>query len=131
MIATDPIANMLVALKNAGMVKKEHTLVPASKLKFAIAELLLKHGYLSNIQKKGKKAQKFMELTLAYAEGEPRITEVKRVSKPSRRVYKGAKEIVSVRQGYGIAVYSTPQGLMTDREARKAKVGGELLFTLW
>ncbi len=131
MISTDPISDMLIQLKNAGMAKKETALVPASKLKLALAELLVKHGYVTSVTKKGKTAKKYLELVIAYTDQAPRITDVKRISKPSRRVYKGVKEIISVRQGQGLAVYSTPAGLLTDREAKKAKVGGELLFTLW
>jgi len=122
---------MIIALKNAGMVNKPSTTLPSSKLRLAIAELLVRQGYLDGITKKGKGVKRFMELSLAYKNGKPRIVDVRRVSKPSRRIYKGVRDILSIRQGHGLAVYSTPAGLLTGSEARKANVGGELLFTLW
>lgn len=131
MKATDPISNMLVGLKNASMVGKLSTIVPASKMKLSIAELLQKQGYVAEIIKRGKKSKKFIELTLPTKDNEIRRIDFKRMSKPSRRVYKGFKEVLPVRQGSGIGVYSTPKGIITDKEMKKEKVGGEYLFMMW
>ena len=132
MVITDPISDMLVRVKNAFRVRKANTLVPYSKLKLSIAELLLREGYFKSIEKKGKKTRKFLEIELNYGENKmPKINEIARVSKPACRVYLGYKDIKRVRQGFGLSVVSTPKGLMTDREARKAKLGGEVLFKIW
>jgi small subunit ribosomal protein S8 len=105
--------------------------VPLSNFKWEIASKLKQAGYIKAISKKGKKAKKFIEVELAYQGKEPKLTEVKRVSKPSRRLYHNYKQIQSVRQGVGVAIYSTPQGVLTDKEARAAKVGGEILFKVF
>src|SRR3989344_973452 len=130
-MVSDPVGDLIMRLNNAQQAGLLVTTIPYSNHKWEIAEALKKAGWLKNISKKGKKLKKFIEAELLYADGQPKIQAVKRVSKPSRRVYQGAKEIKSVRQGYGIAVYSTPAGIMLDRAAREAKVGGELLFTLY
>ncbi|MEK7180542.1 MAG: 30S ribosomal protein S8 [Patescibacteria group bacterium] len=128
----DQIADMITRLKNAGDAGKASVVFPYSKLKFAIAEILHKSGYLKSYAKKGKKVAKSIEVELVY-EGEdaPKIQGVKRISKFSRRTYMGAKDLTPVRQGYGIAILSTPQGVVTDKEAKKLNVGGELLFEIW
>lgn len=132
MVITDPIADMLARLKNGVLAKKAKVLVPQSKVKQEIAEILLKAGYLKSIDKKGKKIKKFLELELAYDENKAsKINDTTRVSRPSRRVYVGSKEIPKIRQGYGMSIISTNKGLMTDREARKAKLGGEILFQIF
>ena len=126
----DPIANMLVAIKNAGLVKKTSVTLPSSKMKLAILELLKKEGYVKAINvTDGVKPT--VEIILAYVDKSPRITDVKRVSKPSKRVYTGVKDIAPVKYGHGICVISTPKGIMTDKEARKEMVGGETLFKIW
>lgn len=130
-MVTDPISNLIISLKNAQLAGRPLVTVPFSNFKLAIAELLKQEGYLKSITKKGKKVKKFLELELASGEGAKRINEVKRMSKPSRRMYHGAAEVKSVRQGYGIAVYSTPKGVLTDKAAREAKVGGEILFNIY
>lgn len=130
-MTTDPIANMLVSIKNAAMVKKPSVVIPYSNLKFAIAEVLTKEGYLTTIEKRGKKVKKFIQCDIAYENGIAKFATVKRVSKPSRRVYKKVSELRPIRQGQGIAVLTTPKGVMTEKEAKAAQVGGELLFTLW
>jgi small subunit ribosomal protein S8 len=128
----DPISNMLIQIKNAAMVGKPAVAVPFSNLKFAVAQTLQKEGYLKAVAKKGKKIKKVLACDLAYGEnGRAKVTEVARISKPSRRVYIGAKEIRPVRQGKGAMVLSTPKGIMTDREAKLANVGGEVLFKIW
>jgi small subunit ribosomal protein S8 len=130
-MVTDPISDMLIQLKNAALVGKPSVLVPASNLKMEIAKVLLKQGFLSNVTKRGKKNRKFLACDLAYNGPVAKLTDVKRISKPSRRVYTGAAEIKSVRQGQGVMILSTPKGLLTDSEAKAAKVGGEILFTMW
>jgi small subunit ribosomal protein S8 len=132
-MVTDPISNMLVALKNGAKVGKETVVVPCSNLKFEIASLLEREGYVKNVSKRGKKVKKFIACDIVYgADGKTaKLTDVKRISKPSCRVYRKADEIRSVRNGFGMAVISTPSGLLTDREARTKKVGGELMFQIW
>lgn len=128
----DPIANMLVMLKNAGAVKKPTVLVPYSNVKLAILNVLAKEGFILSATKKGKKVKKYIHCDLAYfGDGRSKITNVKRMSKPSRRVYVKVDDLKPIRQGLGLAILSTPQGVMTGNEAKKLRVGGELLFTLW
>ncbi|MBI2023112.1 30S ribosomal protein S8 [Candidatus Giovannonibacteria bacterium] len=128
---TDPIADMLIRLRNAQAVKKETVSIPYSNLKWDIAKILEESRYVGVLAKKGKKSKKFIEIKLNYTDGAPRISGAKRVSKPSKRVYKGYREIFPVKNKYGTGVYSTPSGLLTDEAARKNKVGGELLFEIW
>lgn len=128
---TDPISDMLIRIKNAQMAKKTAVSFPYSKIKFEISKTLEKAGYLIGAQKRSKKNLKLLEVGLIYENGEPKISGLKRISKPSRRIYRALKEIFRVKNGVGIAIYSTPKGLLTDQEARKQKVGGELLFEIW
>lgn len=128
---TDPIADMIIRIKNAGDSRKETVSIPYSNLKFEICSVLAKHGLVGPVAKKGKKVTKTLEVTLKYENDMPYIQGVKRVSKPSKRVYRKASEIKPVKSGYGNLILSTPQGLLTDIEARKAKVGGEALFQIW
>lgn len=128
---TDPIADMLIRIKNAQMAEHETVLVPFSKLKFEIAKILKRDGWISDFSKKGKKVKKFLEINLRYINGEPKVNDVKRISKPGRRVYIKASEIKSVRQGFGQALISTPQGILNEKEARAKKVGGEVLCEVW
>lgn len=130
-MTTDPIADMIITIKNGAMVKKPSVTVPYSNLKMAIAELLVKEGFLTAATKRGKKVKKFIQCDVAYSGGKAKVTEVKRVSKPSCRIYKRVIDLRPIRQGQGIAVLTTPAGVMTEKEAKAAKVGGELLFTLW
>jgi small subunit ribosomal protein S8 len=127
----DSISNMIIMLKNASLANKESVSVPASKLKNAIAECLKKEGYVGDISKKVKKGQPLLEIKLIYTDKKARITEVERVSKQSRRVYFGMKDIHTVRSGSGLLVLSTPKGIMSGKEARKEQVGGEALFRIW
>lgn len=128
---TDPIADMIIRIKNAGDSRKETVSIPYSNLKFEICSVLSKHGMVGAVAKKGKKVTKSLEVTLKYENDMPYIQGVKRVSKPSKRVYRKASEIKPVKSGYGNLILSTPRGLLTDIEARKAKVGGEALFQIW
>lgn len=129
---TDPIAAMINQIHNAGQVRKETVVLPYSKLKIAILDVLAKAGFIKGATKKGKKVIKYIEVTLAYeADGSPKIRGVKRVSKSSKRIYIKAADIRPIKNGYGIMVISTPKGVMSDETARKEKVGGEALCTLW
>lgn len=128
---TDPIGAMLNMLKNAGNAGKPTITVPFSKLKFAIAECLKAQGYVESVSKKTKKNLPYLELGVAYEGSTPRIHEVSRVSKPSRRLYMGVKDIKPMKQGKGMFVFSTPKGILRDKDARKEMVGGEVLFSIW
>lgn len=128
----DPISNMLNGIKNAGAAHLPTVTVPYSNHSFSIAELLEREGYIASVVKKGKKVRKFIEIGIRYDnESKPRVSGVKRLSKPSRRVYMDVSSIRPVRQGHGTLVLSTPKGIMTDMNARKEHVGGEALFTIW
>ena len=131
-MVNDPIGDFIVRLKNASDVKKISVSVPFSGFKLAVAEKLKDAGFVKAVEKKGKKVKKTIDVVLKYDEaGMPTIQGVRRVSKPGRRLYRAAKEITPVRYGHGALVLSTPQGVMTDKEARKANVGGEALFEIW
>jgi small subunit ribosomal protein S8 len=131
-MVTDPVGDFIIRLKNASAVKKDVVVTPHSKLRFAVAEALQKIGYIKSVNKKGKKVGKVIEVELMYnKDGESPINGVKRVSKPGRRLYFGAKEIHPVKYGKGSLIISTPNGILTDKEARKANVGGEALFKIW
>ena len=118
-------------MKNGSLAKNETVLIPYSNLKNAILECLKKEGYIADVTKKVKKGGNVLEVKLIYVLGKPKITEVDRVSKQSRRVYFGMKDIHSVRNGSGLLVLSTPKGIMSGKEARKEQVGGEALFKIW
>src|SRR5258708_3410604 len=127
----DSISNMIIMMKNGSLAGKQSVAMPYSKMKNAILECLEKEGYVSKISKKVKKGQPLLEVELLYREDKPKITEVERISKQSRRVYLGVKDIHSVRNGSGILVLSTPKGILSGKEARKEQVAGEALFRLW
>ena len=118
-------------LKNGGMAGKESVAFPYSKLKNAIALCLEKEGYVSSVAKKTKKGQPMLEVGLIYVDKKPKVKEVERISKQSRRVYFGMKDINTVRNGSGLLVLSTPKGILSGKEARKEQVGGEALFKIW
>lgn len=134
----DPITDMLNRIRNAQAVLKETVDFPFSNLKYEIAKILEKSGLIEKIEKKkkklaGKKSQlaPFLEMTLKYEDKKPFISGLKRVSKAGQRIYTPWKKIQKVRGGYGLAVISTSQGLMTDKEARKNKIGGEIICQVW
>jgi len=127
----DQIANMINMIKNGSRAEHEFVFVPYSKIKHAIAECLVKEGYLKSAEKKTKKGFPTLELGLAYVNGAPKVTGVERVSKSSCRVYTGVSAIRPVRNGYGLTVITTPKGILTDKQARKEMVGGEVLFKVW
>ena len=123
---------MITKIRNASARGIETVSFPYSKITLAIAELLQNEGFIKDVVKKGKKVHKTIEATLVYdEERQPRVTGVERVSKLSKRVYAGVSDIKSVRSGYGVLVLSTPAGLLTDKQARTQKVGGEVLFKIW
>ena len=127
----DSIANMLIVMKNGSLAGKESVFLPYSKMKNAIALCLKKEGYVSNISRKVMKDQPLLEIELIYIDKKPKITEVERISKQSRRVYFRMKDIHKVRSGSGLLVLSTPKGILSGKEARKEQVGGEALFRVW
>jgi small subunit ribosomal protein S8 len=130
-MVTDPIGDMLAQIRNAGAVHKATLTLPYSKLRYAVATALVKHGYIESVAKKGKKVVKTMEIALLYVGDKPRVSGAARLSKPSRRVYYAVKDIKPVRHGYGTLMLSTPTGILSGNEARKNKVGGEALFKIW
>jgi len=132
---TDPITDMLNRIRNAQAVLKPEVSVPFSNLKFEIAKILKKEKFIEKAEKKGRKTNESIEITLRYSENEnkkePAISGLKRVSRPGQRVYFKTKKIRKARQGFGIAIISTSRGLMTDREAKKEKLGGEILCEIY
>lgn len=123
----DPIADALIRIKNGYQVGKEEVAIRYSKLIFSLMKLLEKENYIGSVKQKDKQ----IVVVLKYPSRKPAMTNIKRVSKPSLRVYKGVKELPKVLNGLGIAIISTPKGIMTDKEARKQKVGGEVLALVW
>jgi small subunit ribosomal protein S8 len=134
-MVTDPIADFITRLKNASDAKKASMSLPYSTLKDSIAHALHKAGYIKAVESKGKKIEKTLEIELAYVggntNGEPVVKGVDRVSKPSRRMYQKAKDIRPFKNGFGNIVLSTPKGILLDSDAKKLKVGGEILFKIW
>jgi small subunit ribosomal protein S8 len=125
---TDPIGDMLTRIRNAIMVKKKEVVVePASKLKMAILDVLKREGYIDGYKIEGEEVKKKIIVYLKYYQGKPVIQVIERVSKPGRRIYVGVEEIPKVYNGLGIAILSTPKGVLSDREAKKLRVGGELI----
>ncbi|KKP56419.1 MAG: 30S ribosomal protein S8 [Parcubacteria group bacterium GW2011_GWC1_34_10] len=128
----DPIGDFIIRIKNAGSVRKASFTVPFSKVKLAIAELLSAKGYLGVVTKKNKGNARYLNIELLYMEdGSPKVRGVKRMSKPSRRIYEGAKNIKKFRKGFGLSIFSTPKGIMADTDAKKSNLGGEFLFNIW
>jgi small subunit ribosomal protein S8 len=124
---TDPIADMLTRIRNAQAVQKPGVTMPSSKLKVAIANVLKDEGYIDSFEIAGEVAKPVLNITLKYYAGRPVIERIERVSKPGLRIYKGRHDIPQVMNGLGVAIISTPQGLMTDRKARANGVGGEVI----
>jgi small subunit ribosomal protein S8 len=128
---TDPIADMLTRIRNASSAKHATVDIPASNMKKAIAEILLEEGYIKNYQLINDGVQGVIKVTLKYNGNEKAITGLRRVSKPGLRMYAGAEELPQVLKGLGIAIISTSKGVMTDKKAREAHVGGEVLAFVW
>ena len=129
---TDPITDMLNRIRNAKDVSKNRVSVPFSNLKYKIANILLRKGLVLSVEKKGRSTNKTIEIELKYTEkSEPVIIGLKKVSKPGQRIYSGSKDIKKVRGGYGISIISTSKGLMTNDEAKKGNIGGEIICEIW
>ena len=127
MSMSDPIADMLTRIRNAQMVDKTTVTMPSSKLKVAIAQVLKDEGYIDGFQIKGEAGKTELEIALKYYAGRPVIERIERVSRPGLRIYKGRDAIPQVMNGLGVAIVTTPKGVMTDRKARQTGVGGEVL----
>ena len=128
----DPIADMLTRIRNANALRYEDVSMPSSSIKVGIAEILKNEGFINDFSVSEEKGKKTLTIALKYsASGERVITNLKRVSKPGLRVYAEASKIPSVLKGLGIAIVSTPNGLLTDKQARKQHVGGEVLAYVW
>lgn len=130
-MVNDSIGDMLVQIKNAYMAGKPVVVLPHAKLKEAVARILMEEGYLSSVAASGEGVKKMLELTLRYHGATPALTDLKRKSKPGLRVYVGAHAIPTVVGGMGVAILSTPQGIMTGKQAKKNHIGGELLCEVW
>ena len=126
MSMTDPIADMLTRIRNAQSVDKTAVTMPSSKLKVAIAQVLKDEGYIDDYAVKGEQKAE-LEIALKYYAGRPVIERIERVSRPGLRIYRGRHEIPTVMNGLGVAIVTTPKGVMTDRKARAAGIGGEVL----
>ena len=128
---TDPITDMLNRIRNASAVSKPEVVLPYSNFKNEIAGILAKEGFLGEVKKVAKGKSKLLKIQLKYKSGIPAIEGAKRVSKPGQRIYAKVHDIKKVKGGYGISIISTPKGLMTNGQARKAKMGGEILLEIW
>jgi len=131
-MVTDPISDLIIRIKNGSDAKKAVVSIPYSKFAENVAHALKKAGYVESVEKKGKDFDRTIEIGIIHIPGSgPRIHGVGRISKPSRRIYQKATDIRTYRSGYGNTIYSTPKGVLTDEEAKKTKVGGEVLFKIW
>lgn len=132
MSVNDPISDMLTRIRNAGMARQAETTMPATKILVAIATILKEEGYIENFRVVEKRPQDQLVVQLRYGPDKRHtIREIKRISKPGLRVYAGKNDIPRVRSGLGIAIVSTPQGVLTGYEARRRGIGGEVLCTVW
>ncbi|MBI5923468.1 MAG: 30S ribosomal protein S8 [Betaproteobacteria bacterium] len=127
MSMTDPIADMLTRIRNAQMAQKGAVMMPSSKLKVAIARVLKDEGYIDDFAVRENTGKPELDIALKYYAGRPVIERIERISKPGLRVYKGKDDLPQVLNGLGVAIVSTPKGVMTDRKARASNVGGEVL----
>jgi len=127
MSMSDPIADMLTRIRNAQQVDKPVAVMPSSKLKVAIAQVLQYEGYIDGFKVKANEGKPELEIALKYYAGRPVIERIERVSRPGLRIYKGRHDIPRVMNGLGVAIVTTPKGVMTDRKARAAGIGGEVL----
>ena len=129
-MVVDNISNLIISIKNASTAGKDYLNVPATKISNAILNVLKENNFIQDFSKKDKDS-KTIKVVLKYEDGSPVVTDVKRVSKNSKRVYQSTKEIKNIKRGYGISVLSTPNGVLSGQQAREQKVGGELLFEIW
>ena len=127
MSMSDPIADLLTRIRNAQMVNKATVVVPSSKVKVAIVQVLKDEGYIDGFEVKTEAGKSVLDIALKYYAGRPVIKRIERVSRPGLRVYKGSKTLPQVMNGLGVAIVTTPRGVMTDRKARATGVGGEVL----
>jgi small subunit ribosomal protein S8 len=127
----DQISEMLTAIRNAQAVLKPTVIVPLSNFKYEIVKIMEREGFIEKSEKKGKKNKKLLEIGLLYKDGSPAISGLRRVSKPGQRIYIDHQNIKPVRGGYGLTIISTSKGLLTNKEARKQKIGGELICEIW
>lgn len=130
-MVTDPISDFITRIRNASDAGKATVSIPYSALKENIAHTLVKGGFIVSVEVKGKKIEKTLEIVISYIGGQPRINGFDRISKPSRRIYQKSKDIRMFKSGFGNIVLSTPQGIFLDADAKKLKVGGEVLFKVW
>ncbi len=130
-MVTDPVADMLSQIKNAMMARHKSVSVPYSKFKEAIAQALKNEGYLQSVDTQGEVPKQKLSLALTYQSGVPLLTDIKRKSKPGLRVYVGASAIPKVLGGMGVSIVSTPEGIMSGAQARKRRLGGELICEVW
>ncbi|MDP3795044.1 MAG: 30S ribosomal protein S8 [bacterium] len=131
-MVSDPIADLLVRLKNAARRKHAVTTIPYSQLKEKILEILIQDGFVTAITRRGRKTNRRLEVALGYdGANEPRLHDAQRISRPGRRLYAKAREVRAPRYGRGVTVLSTPQGLMSHRDAKVKRAGGEVLFEIW
>lgn len=128
---SDPVSNMLTSIRNAQAVLHQTVEIPFSNLKYELAKILQKQGFIEKVDKKNKKTKKIIEITLKYDNKIPVISGLKRISSPGQRIYISVKKIKKVRSGYGMSVISTSKGLMANKEARKNKLGGEVICEIW
>ena len=129
---TDPIADMLARIRNASTAMHDDVVIPASKIKANIAKILEEEGYVDGVESVEVEGHPAIKITLRYSETRERaISGIRRISKPGRRVYRGSEELPRVLGGLGVAIISTSHGVMTDKQARRAKVGGEILAYVW
>ena len=132
MSMTDPIADMLARIRNAGRAAHEDVQIPTSKIKESIARILAEEGYVDGFEVVSDEGHPYLQIRLRYSEErEHAIAGIRRVSKPGRRVYRGASDLPRVLGGLGVAIISTSHGVMTDKEARRSRVGGEVLAYVW
>jgi small subunit ribosomal protein S8 len=127
----DPLSNMIIQLKNAGSAGRDSVVVPFSKIKESIANVLKAEGFIKSVERKEIKGRSVLSIGIFLENRIPKIKGVQRLSKTSKRVYKKSAEIRPVKNGYGALILSTPKGVMSGRDAKKQKLGGEVLFSIW
>lgn len=129
-MVTDPISDFLIRIQNAQRARKDSVSIPSSKMTRALSTVLAREGYIGEVDDKSKKTR-MLSISLSYKNGRPSINGAKRISKPSRRMYMGVRDIKLVKRGHGLLVLSTPEGIVTGKQAREKRVGGEALFEIW
>ncbi len=128
---TDTVADMIIRIKNAYMARHKQVVMPASRLRENIANILVEAGYIESVTRREQAPQDNLELVLRYVNGKPAVTDLQRISKPGLRVYASSDNLPKVLAGYGTAVISTSSGVMTSQQAKEKHIGGEILFKVW